>query len=221
MYLGDYPVNATVEHKWNTNDQAGGSVTRATDGSIRIYKDGSGTQRSSSAGITDTEDFDSLTGVHHLTIDLSDNTDAGFYAAGHEYQVVLAGAVIDSQTVNAVLAHFSIERSGGILATLKSVISAGRVLVNTGILTNTALADFEFQMIDDADHFSPKTGLTVTAERSIDGGGYAACANSASEVGAGTYTIDLNASDLNGDLITFKFTASGADPTYIEIRTTP
>ena len=76
-------------------------------------------------------------------------------------------------------------------------------------------------MVDSADHFSPKTGLTVTAERSIEGAAYAACANSPSEVGAGTYTIDLDASDLNGELITFKFTTSGADPTYIEIRTTP
>ena len=110
---------------------------------------------------------------------------------------------------------------GGILATLKSVISSGRVLVATGIRKNTALANFEFQMVDSTDHFSPKTGLTVTAERSIDGAAYGACANSPSEVSDGTYVIDLDASDLNGELITFKFTATGADPTYIEIRTTP
>ena len=221
MYLGDYAADSTVEFKWNTRGADGASITRATDGSLRIYKDDSTTERSSSAGITDSEDFDSLTGVHHLTIDLSDNTDAGFYAAGHEYSVVLQGAVIDTKTVNAVIAHFSIERSGGILATLKSVISSGRVLVSTGIRKNTALANFEFQMVDSTDHFSPKTGLTVTAERSIDGAAYGACANSPSEVSDGTYVIDLDASDLNGDLITFKFTATGADPTYIEIRTTP
>jgi len=221
MYLGDYPTGATVDFNWNTNGQDGASITRGTDGSLRIYKDSSATQRSSSAGITDTEDFDGLTGVHHLTIDLSDNTDAGFYAAGHEYSVVLVGAVVDTKTVNAALAHFSIERSGGILATLKSVISAGRVLVAAGIRKNTALPDFEFEMIDALDHVSPKTGLTVTAERSIDGGAYAACANSPSEVSDGTYTIDLDASDLNGELITFKFTATGADQTKIEVRTTP
>lgn len=221
MYLGDYPTSATVDMKWNTRGADGASITRATDGSIRIYKDNSATERSSSNGITDTEDFDSLTGVHHLRIDLSDNTDAGFYAAGHEYHVVLAAATIDGETVNAMLAHFSIERSGGVLATLKSVVSSGRVLVSTGILKNTALAGFEFEMIDSSDHFSPKTGLTVTAERSIDGAAYASCANSASEVSDGTYTIDLDASDLNGNLITFKFTATGADQTKIEIRTTP
>lgn len=110
MWLGSYVVDSTVDFKWDTRAVAGESITRATDGSIRIYKDNSTTQRTSSNGITDTEDFDSLTGVHHLRIALNDNTDAGFYAAGHEYQVVVVGAVIDGKTVNTCIAHFSIER---------------------------------------------------------------------------------------------------------------
>lgn len=109
--LGDFKAGATVDFKWNTNAASGASITRATNGSIRIYKNNSTTERSSANGITDTEDFDSLTGVHHLRIDLSDNTDAGFYAAGNEYDVVLQGAVIDGQTVNVCIAHFSIERA--------------------------------------------------------------------------------------------------------------
>lgn len=112
QYLGDYAASATVDFMWSTFAADGASITRGTDGSIRIYKNNSVTQRSSSAGITDTEDFDSLTGLHHLRIDLSDNTDAGFYAAGSEYFIVLQGAVIDGETVNCVLAQFSIENRG-------------------------------------------------------------------------------------------------------------
>lgn len=108
-YLGDFLAGVTLRFKWNTFALAGESITRATDGSIRVYKDDSATQRTSGAGITDTEDFDSLTGLHHITIDLSDNTDAGFYVAGHDYMVVLVGAVIDGKTINSVLAEFSIE----------------------------------------------------------------------------------------------------------------
>lgn len=121
--LGDFPASAVIDFKWSTIDQSGASVTRATDGSIRIYKDNSTTQRTSSNGITDTEDFDSpaLTGIHHLRIDTSDNTDAGFYAAGHEYDVILVGAVVDGVTINAILAHFSIERANGILALTKLI----------------------------------------------------------------------------------------------------
>lgn len=109
MYLGDYAASATVHVPWASNGADGASITRATDGSIRIYKDASTTQRTSSAGITDSEDFDSLTGLHWVTIDLSDNTDAGFYAAAHNYTVVLQGAVIDGKTINTVLGHFSIQ----------------------------------------------------------------------------------------------------------------
>lgn len=102
--LGDYTEDETVHFIWHTHDSAGASVTRTTDGTVSVYKDNGTTQ--STAGITDTEDFDMLTGIHVCTIDLS--ADA-FYAIGANYSVVLSAATIDSQTVNAVLAHFSIE----------------------------------------------------------------------------------------------------------------
>jgi hypothetical protein len=108
IWLGDLAAGATVRFLWGSNGQSGASITRATAGGIKIYKDASTTERASAAGITDTVDFDGRTGIHLCAIDLSDNTDAGFYAAGHDYAVMVAGAVIDGQTVNAVLAHFSI-----------------------------------------------------------------------------------------------------------------
>lgn len=125
MYLGDYTEDSTLYFCWSTNDGAGGSITRSTNGTIKVYKDDGTTE--STAGITDTEDFDSLTGVHNCKIDLS--ADA-FYAPAHDYSVVLAGAVIDGQTVNAVLATFSIEnRFAGSLLFEK----AAKVLVNKAI----------------------------------------------------------------------------------------
>lgn len=108
-YIGDFRASSTIVWFWPTSGATGASITRATNGNIRIYKGTSTTERSSSAGITDTEDFDSLTGVHALTIDTSNNADAGFYAAGNDYNVVLQGAVIDSLTVNVPLFSFSIE----------------------------------------------------------------------------------------------------------------
>lgn len=143
--LGDFRTGATVRLMWNTNAVAGESITRATNGSIRIYKNGSTTERTSSAGITDTEDFDTLTGVHHLSIDLSDNTDAGFYASGNDYFVVLQGATIDGKSINAELASFSIEnrnpqvdvtKFGGTAGTFAS----GRPEVNATHWGGTAVA---------------------------------------------------------------------------------
>lgn len=104
MYLGDIVEDATIHFLWSTNSAVGASITRAVDGTVQVYKDNGVAQ--SVAGVTDTEDFDGLTGIHACTIDTS--ADA-FYATGSNYTVVLAGATIDGQAVNAVLAHFSIE----------------------------------------------------------------------------------------------------------------
>lgn len=89
----------------------------------------------------------------------------------------------------------------------------------TGIQKNATLSNFPFFMVDSADHVTGKTGLTITATRSIDGGGFAACANSASEVSGGNYKIDLAAADLNGTVIMLRFTGTGADVTEIPIKT--
>jgi len=79
---------------------------------IEIYKGTSMTQRSSDAGYTllDTDgiDLDGITGIHGFSIDTGDNTDAGFYAAGSFYTVVVSAITVDSQTVNFVAATFRI-----------------------------------------------------------------------------------------------------------------
>lgn len=89
------------------------------------------------------------------------------------------------------------------------------------IRKNVALTDFEFAMFNSLDNKSPITGRTVTAKRSIDGAAFAAAANSATiaEVGLGVYKIDLDAADLNGDVVTFEFVASGASNKLITFIT--
>ena len=129
MYLGDFKEDSTLYFCWNTNDKDGASITRATNGTISVYKDDNVTQ--STAGITDTEDFDGLTGVHNCKIDLS--ADA-FYATSHDYTVVLSGAVIDGETVNAVLATFSIENR---FAGSSLFEKAAKLLINKAVQNKT------------------------------------------------------------------------------------
>jgi len=137
QWLGDYKEDDTVYFLWSTNDADGASVTRATDGTVQVYKDNGVAQ--STAGVTDTEDFDSLTGIHACTIDLS--ADA-FYATGADYAVVLAGATIDGQTVNAVLAHFSIEnRYKGVADALATYDPPTKAELDTAIGLVTANTD--------------------------------------------------------------------------------
>lgn len=86
------------------------------------------------------------------------------------------------------------------------------------IRRNAAFSAFPFVMFD-AVSKTLKTGLTVTAERSIDGAAFAACANSPAEVGGGMYNIDLAAADLAGTVIMLKFSATGADTSFIAVVT--
>lgn len=124
--LGCYNTSVTKTHvrfQFSTHAAAGANVApnsafEAAD--LRIYRANdsaaySATQRSSAAGITMTSPFDSLTGVHDVDIDLADNTDAGFYAAGYRYSVVLSpDETIDSQTITGiVLAEFEIGYAAG------------------------------------------------------------------------------------------------------------
>lgn len=114
-YLGDFPTGATIFFPFHTFNSSGASVTitglAVTD--IEVYKGVSMTQRSSDAGYalvdTDGIDLDTITGIHGFTIDTSDNTDAGFYAAGNDYTVVVSAITVDSQTVNFIAGRFSID----------------------------------------------------------------------------------------------------------------
>src|ERR1041385_94787 len=78
---------------------------------------------------------------------------------------------------------------------------------------------FPFVMVASSDHVTPKTGLTVTATRSIDGAAFAACANAVSELANGWYTVTLAAADTNGSAIGLRFTATGADDRNIGVFT--
>jgi hypothetical protein len=103
-----------------------------------------------------------------------------------------------------------------------SAIKAKTDNLPSGIKKNTTLNNFEFLMIDSTDHITPKTGLsfgTGDSKVSIDGGAFANTANNAAEVANGIYKINLDAADLNGDVVTLRFAISGADPRLITIKT--
>lgn len=110
-------------------------------------------------------------------------------------------------------------RSGHVSA---GTFGAGVLLANdVRLKKNTPFDNFPFLMVDGTDFVTPETGLTVTAQRSIDGGAFGACTNSPSEVGSGVYKINLSAADLNGDSVTLKFTATGAAQRTITVVTQP
>ena len=63
------------------------------------------------------------------------------------------------------------------------------------------------------------TGKTVTATRSLDGAAFAACSNAVTELSNGWYKIDLSSSDMNGNTVALRFSASGCIDTKYTIIT--
>lgn len=103
-----------------------------------------------------------------------------------------------------------IEVYGNVSAEHELDLDQPNVKVNSAFKKNTAYVNYMFLMVDDIDGKTPKTGLTgITTQRSIDGGAFGACVNSATEVASGWYKIDMAASDLNGDEIVLRFTKVG------------
>ena len=113
--FGDVPAGDTLYIPFGTYGKTNGeSITMSgfavTD--IEVYKNGSMTQRASDNGYTllDTDgiDVDSITGIHGFSINLSDNSDASFYAVGSRYFVIVSSVTVDGQTINFVAATFRI-----------------------------------------------------------------------------------------------------------------
>ena len=131
-------------HTFDSNDpSASVTITGLATTDIEVYKDGGTTQRASDAGYalldTDGIDFDTTTGIHGISIDLADNTTAGFYAAGHQYWVVIASITVDAATVNFVAATFRIGYENAILNTTIAVYtSTDNFTLNEGSADNDA-----------------------------------------------------------------------------------
>lgn len=151
--LGRVPAGTVRYIPFDTYDANGASVTisgfAVTD--IEIYKNGSITQRSSDNGYalldTDGIDFDGTTGLQGFSVDLGDNSDSGFYAAGSQYWLNINAITIDSQTVrftylfeivpaesSAGVPKVDVSHNGGSAITS----SSGRQEVNTTHAAGTA-----------------------------------------------------------------------------------
>lgn len=102
-----------------------------------------------------------------------------------------------------------------------SIDTSGNIKIQGSVKKNTALAGFQFYVALASDHVSPATGKSITATRSLNGGAFQACAAAATEIGAGWYTIDLAAGDLNGNTVALSFAAPASDTTVLTLVTQP
>lgn len=104
-YYGDIAPSAVIDFKFTTKSSATGVPDTLSGGTVSLYKDNNTTQ--STAGVTLSANFDSVTGLNNVNIDTS--ADGTFYSAGSNFTAVLtAGTVGGVSAVGYVLGDFSI-----------------------------------------------------------------------------------------------------------------
>ncbi len=124
--LGTVRPGSTVRIPFSSFDKDDGSSVTMSGfavGDILIYKDGSVTERASTAGFAATTDFDSKTGKHITSIDLADNTTAGFFNAGSEYLVAVDAVTIDGVSTGGWIGRFRVGYPGALLDTTLATLS--------------------------------------------------------------------------------------------------
>lgn len=102
-----------------------------------------------------------------------------------------------------------------ILAVLLALSIAAPALAQQLILKGATVYKCQFTVVDSTDHFTGKTGRTITFTINKDGGSFAAKheGTAISEISTGTYVALLDATDTNTDgLIGYKATATATDP---------
>lgn len=211
-WLGDFPEDfATVTVMFTTHDQTGAilapsSAFEADD--LRIYKNGNAAQKTTTNGVTMTSPFDTVTGLHCVVIDTSNDTgDGGFWVAGAVYTLVLVpDETVDSLAVVKVIGQFGIELP---VVTLNNA---------QGYTRGVAVSKFMFPVFDASGN--GLTGQTVSTRKiSKDGAAEADITDTVTEVAGGWYEVDLSGTEMTADEIALRFASALSKTTYVKIRT--
>lgn len=120
-HYGDYAPATVLYFMFTTyRPSTGAAYTLAGTPVVRVYKNGSTTQHTTTYSVT--ADFDTITGLNYFTIDTS--ADGTFYAAGGQFSCVLEAGTVDSvSVVGTVVATFSLNATAALRPT-----TAGRTL---------------------------------------------------------------------------------------------
>lgn len=106
MDFGNVKEDSTICFKFTTRKDTGLPTTLAGTPAVKVYIQGSTTEVAT--GVTLSVDYDSVTGLNDVTIDLSASAS---YVVGKDYDVVITAGTVDSVSViGEVVAHFRIEK---------------------------------------------------------------------------------------------------------------
>lgn len=122
-YFGDFPLGAIVRIPWTSDDYDWTplATTGLTLSDIRIYKNGGLTQRASTSGITLVEGFDGMLAQNYIEVDMSDDSDPGFYSAGSEIMLAVYGCSVGATATEFWAGAWSCVRLDGILQLVQDI----------------------------------------------------------------------------------------------------
>lgn len=174
-HLGDRATGSTIVFNFTTAVD-GVPTTLAGSPALAAYKN-STTQ--ATAGITLTVDYDSLTGMHHVVVDTSQ--DGTFYAASNDFSIVLTAGTVGGKSVaghvvgsfslgDSRLAHLDADissrlASSGYTAPANSDVAAIKAvtdnLPDSGALSSLATASALSDVASDVGDILTDTGTTL------------------------------------------------------------
>ena len=111
-------------HTFVSNQSNSISGLAVTD--IEVYKNGGTTARASDNGyaLLGTDGVDEYgVGIHGVSIDLSDNSDSGFYVCGASYFATINAITLDGKTVRFISREWEIGYEGAIIDTTIATLS--------------------------------------------------------------------------------------------------
>lgn len=95
-YVGDIKTNQVINKKFTTVNTSGVPTSFTGTPIIAAYKSNSTTQ--TLTGITLTTDFDGISGLHNVLVDLSQ--DGSFYASGTDIDIIILAGTISSSSLS-------------------------------------------------------------------------------------------------------------------------
>ena len=136
------------------------------------------------------------------------------YVMVSQFDHTVDEVITDSASRAASKAYVDDLATSAEVATVDTNVDALLVQLNgMGVERNQPFSNYPFEMVLASDSKSPAPGLTVTAQRSLDGGAYTNVTGTITEISNGSYQFDATAADTNGDTIIWKFSAATADDT--------
>ena len=152
-YLGDYakPTGAgTLEFKFSTFRPSTGAAWSLSSGAaITIYKGGTGNTTGQSTTLT--RDWNSITGLNHVSVDLSQ----AFFVDGEVYEAVITTGTVDSvSVVGACVGRFTLRAQASLYPT-----TLGRTLD----VSTTGEAGIDFANIGSPTTTVNLSGTTIKA----------------------------------------------------------